>query len=627
MSVTADSPLPGEVSVSGLDGHSGHPEQDSASLGTQKPQNHASSETTRAQLRIQAQGALLRLAPHNIRFHELVGEGINPMVLRQLYEEVGIKVSNLETGAAPVDNIQSRTAESGVDSSGEGSVLEGRPHSSPQSGKNKPMERKEVIARMLAAKAAKTSASPNESVKESSAVHTPRNYDMDGANSPEPPSKEKEAPIREKNKAQTELARKRIDELKKKQDLLRGQQKSQADYVSQELQSRGTSPPSNPPIRIEHPLPERPPLSEAPPARLPGLSVVESSPNAALEVNATSLPLDPTPQSRVTQRKRPRASDFDEPADISEDSSQRESAKLVIDLSDDEFYGDDENDHMDIETPALGTTTSSADLPGLVQQNARGGDQENIRKKDQEIQAMRQKIAELEKRKKARLAASNTQSPIAQSTLSLDGDSAAMDLRPGIVSPAPPVTTENYKSDASNLDISQNQRATPSSPKDLLAMDLDQLEAVRLRFLRKREIESGLPDLDSEIENTAAKLSGLQKDEQTLLQNITKGRQGRQRLLEELGDLGLELSGLTLEQVEAAQRKLESRNSSLLPDQGMYSPQFPVSPLPCLGVQFQTSNFKHPYLYTTHLLFSSLDHSTISQYWNRFLGSAYGCFI
>ena len=622
MSVTADSPLPEEASVPGLNGQPGQPGQVSASLGTQKPQGHASSETTRAQLRIQAQGALLRLAPHNIRFHDLVGEGINPVVLRQLYEEVGIKVFSPETGA-PVDNAQSRTAESGTNSAGESPVLEGRPHSAPQSAITKPMERKEVIARMLAAKAAKASASPHESVKDPSAAPTPRSYNVDGAMSPELPAKEKEAPIKEKNKAQTELARKRIDELKKKQDLMRSQQNPQADYVSQAPQS----PPNNPPIRVEHPLPERPPLSEATPARLPGLSVGGSSSNAAPEINANSvqgLALDSTPQSRVTQRKRPRASDFDEPTDISEDSSQRAAAKLVIDLSDDEFYGDDENDNMDIETPAL-RTTSSADLPGMTQQNARGGDQDHIRKKDQEIQAMRQKIAELEQRKKARLAASNTQSPFAQATLSLDGDSVAMDARPSIVSPTPPVITENYNIDGSGSGISQNQRATPSSPKDLSSMDSGQLEAIRLRFLRKREIESGLPDLDSEIENTAAKLSKLQKDEETLLLNITKGRQGRQRLLGELGDLGLELNGLTLEQIEAARQKLKSRDSSLPLDKGMYIVRFPGSFL-CFGFNFKIQLGTSMLIY--HMLaLSRLDHSIISQSYKRFLGGTYSCLV
>lgn len=58
-----------------------------------------------AQLRIQAQGALLRLAPHNIRYSELVREGINPAVLRQLYEEVGIRVPTPQLeGVSPAIN-------------------------------------------------------------------------------------------------------------------------------------------------------------------------------------------------------------------------------------------------------------------------------------------------------------------------------------------------------------------------------------------------------------------------------------------------------------------------------------------------------------------------------------------
>ena len=40
---------------------------------------------TLSQIRIMAQGALLGLAPHNIRFNELVKENINPDILRQLY--------------------------------------------------------------------------------------------------------------------------------------------------------------------------------------------------------------------------------------------------------------------------------------------------------------------------------------------------------------------------------------------------------------------------------------------------------------------------------------------------------------------------------------------------------------
>ena len=63
-----------------------------------------------AQLRIQAQGALLSLAPHNIRYNELVAEGINPAILKRLYEEVGIKVTASPVQGPPVPEKASAAA-------------------------------------------------------------------------------------------------------------------------------------------------------------------------------------------------------------------------------------------------------------------------------------------------------------------------------------------------------------------------------------------------------------------------------------------------------------------------------------------------------------------------------------
>ena len=57
------------------------------------PQVHRKSPS---QMRELAKGALLSLAPHGIRYPELVREGVNPDLLQQLYEEVGIKDSRPE---------------------------------------------------------------------------------------------------------------------------------------------------------------------------------------------------------------------------------------------------------------------------------------------------------------------------------------------------------------------------------------------------------------------------------------------------------------------------------------------------------------------------------------------------
>lgn len=625
MSVTAGSPLPGQGSMSGINEQSERPDQYFASSNAQNPKGHSTPQKSPVQLRVQAQGALLSLAPHNIRYEELVREGINPVVLRQLYEEVGIKVATPRLGAGgdslaqadtPIDQIQSRTAEP-TTFSGETSrahregteglpvgnlgdtnqqeIPVGRPHSAPI----KPMERKEVIARMLAAKASKASGSPQESTSKEPFVFPASQFqDVDnapGASSVNTSAKEKEVPTKEKNKAQTELARKRIEELKK-QGLMRSQQKPQPESVSQEQsQSVATSPPNVPLTRIQHPLPERPPEPEATSANLPGLYMTGSNPNSTSEPFVTSqgLALDSTPQPRVTQRKRPRASDFDEPSDVLKDygpgpENAAPEQRLVIDISDDEFYGDDEEDYMDVEVPAL-RNTSSAELSGIsssfASQNIRGGDQEHLRKKDMEIQAMHRKIAELEHRKKAKLATSNTQSPGIINSLSLPFDESpvTMDLESNNISPAAPAVTKNYNMDClesvpateqsmqgKGLVPAKDDYTTFSPAKDLSSMDSAQLEAMRSMLFRKREIESGLPALDAEIKHSESKLSELQKDEEPLLLDIARGRQGRQQLIKELEDLGLELNGLTLEEIEAAQHKLENGKPPSPMNQGMY---------------------------------------------------------
>jgi hypothetical protein len=60
------------------------------------PQVHGKSPS---QMRELAKGALLSLAPHGIRYPDLVKEGVDPDLLQQLYEEIGIKDSRPELPA------------------------------------------------------------------------------------------------------------------------------------------------------------------------------------------------------------------------------------------------------------------------------------------------------------------------------------------------------------------------------------------------------------------------------------------------------------------------------------------------------------------------------------------------
>lgn len=615
MSVTADSPEPDRGFQFGINEGSKPSDLSQKESEDEVPSRPGKSPV---QLRLQAQGALLSLAPHNIRYEELVREGINPVILRQLYEDVGIKVqaplsdtkkhglpkpeepivNQIQSAAVQstsftdsVDPAQRQVSKAGNDNEKQPSPV-GPSSSASQQDAGKPMERKEVIARMLAAKAAKApgpSPSPQANVSKEMPVEPV-------SISSELPAKEKDVPVREKNKAQTELARKRIEELKK-QGLMRNQQKPQADSIPQEQPQRSEAieqalaPPSVIPVRNQHPLPERPPQPEAPPGRLPGLFMTDSGQLPAPESHATpmqGLALDSTPQPRVSQRKRPRASDFDEPSNPPREGFVQGAAnavpeeKLVIDISDDEFYGDGENDHMDLETPAdlaqsSDSFVNSLDPSGSTSVAPRVNDQEHIRKKDLEIQEMHRKIAELEQRKKTKLTTSRTQSPRGPDslTVSLPDNPSGTDFQSNIYSTeSPPVNNDSdtMHTVPDTVHATSGQDGHPESPQpiDLASMNLTQLAVMRSKILRKKEIELGLPGLDAEIKSSEAKLSELQKDEDQLLLNIARGKEGRQQLIGELEELGLETNGLTLEVLDAAQRKLESHKPSSPPDQGMF---------------------------------------------------------
>ncbi|RAK75068.1 uncharacterized protein BO72DRAFT_186311 [Aspergillus fijiensis CBS 313.89] len=607
LTIRAESPCPNNI---GLDGAA---MSSLLSDNTYEPANNEVIENNpdrlwydmkpTAQLRVQAQGALLSLAPHNIRYNELVREGIDPLVLRQLYEDVGIKIptpqpdveSNSPASAGhgldqPV--VKVATSPKGAAQQDPMNVVVSPPPSTQQAVTGKPMERKEVIARMLAAKAAKTSTSTpsqTEAAKEtipSSSSNLPDAGKTTTLPSRDAPTLEKEARVKEKNKAQTELARQRIEQLKK-QGLMRTLQKSQPDstpsepneehtYNTDTTQATNLTP-------IQHPLPERPPDPEfSPQSRIPGLFMTESQePAITEESNAAPVQhvADIDTQTRTNQRKRPRASDFDEPIPMPKKSFGNgsnhvvaEPARLIIDISDDEFYGDDENDSMDVDTlagnvsqdverllrstpmttdslPQRPATSLSQGFSTSVTPNGRNYDQEHqehLRRKDLEIKAMHRRIAELEERKKAKLAASRTQSPRALDLPTPLDDSVTANVA---------IHENTNVNQVPKLDEATSKLMDQSSslPKDAL-----KLEEMRAKLLRKQEIESGIPALDHEINKSEARLAEVNQEQNSLLSQITKGKEGRQQLLHELEALGQELQDVTLDDIELALRQVQT---------------------------------------------------------------------
>jgi len=572
-----------------------------------------------AQLRIQAQGALLSLAPHNIRYQELVAEGINPVILKRLYDEVGIKViaSQGETtatdpsapasrlGAPPVGPKQVDVAAS-EKSKKQTPVTVQKVASAPsQTDGSKPMERKELIAKMLAAKAAKASevksseAMSTEAASESKVAlktEAPANAERTPSNGTS--GKEKVVPVRERNKAQTELARQRIEELKR-QALLRKQQQAeiQAQQPTEADKSNQGDLPSEPAApAVQHPLPVRPPVPQSTRvAGIPGLSMASSQQDSGLKTptEATlAIVVDSTPVSGATQRKRPRAADFDEPAAIPKRHSSQghrgPAEKLIIDISDGEsLYGDDEGDNMDVDSaPEQGVssmvTTETARPPlqkypstrastSTPKGSFRPGDQEHIRKRESEIEAMRRKIAELEQKRKAKLAASSTESARSfddSGVLSAAAQSSAAESEVAEASTGPSsgpglqtgaTTSKNGLVDRSNL----IDFLSDSSVRILASMNAEQLASFRPNLLRLKDIESDLTTPRAE-----EFLSDCKEDIERQLAAAFVGLDGGPQLVEELRNLGHETSASPLEHMDDLHRQAKLKVQHLAVKKG-----------------------------------------------------------
>jgi hypothetical protein len=562
-----------------------------------------------AQLRVQAQGALLSLAPHNIRYNELVAEGINPAILKQLYEDVGIRIATPQPSkpavVAPVEkpaklesSVQAKTPKEPTRLENNNVSQQPTPSAAP-SNSGKPMERKELIAKMLAAKAAKASqpTTPKEVSEEIQPAATAPSLSITPSSEK---TEENGAPVKEKNKAQTELARQRIEALKK-QALLKSQQRAQ--QLSQASKEVQPSVPLNPVPAVHHPLPVRPPAphpSET--TGLPGLSLTELNPEVESQTPSTGpagIAVDATPLARANQRKRPLASDFDDAGTTQKKHFQAaapyaddDSDKLIIHISDDEsLYGDDEGEDMDVDSspdqdpaPVTISTPLSVAQPPLQkslsgtwaststpQAPSRPGDQEQMRQKNLEIQALHRKIAELEERRKAKLAASRTQSPrnLEDSAASPSAEASAASSAELVETPPAPSAPEVNKASeaitppraAIAVRPSEIDSFSSSSVQILASMDSVQLDTIRGKILHIRVIEQGLADSNSETVSSDLALCRDEADK--LLRGFTEVKEERLRLIDELKNLSHEINGLTTRDLDELRRQAEMKEQHL----------------------------------------------------------------
>ena len=333
---------------------------------------------------------MLGLILHKIGYEELVAEGIKPIVLRQLYEEVGIKVPTPQQGEA--------INGSNVDKS----HVDARPPNSPMQNVGRPLERKDMIAQKLAEKAAKMAkpAQPPETGVEGGAAVENLSEKTDAvAPAGTGPvdktgGKENEARLHARHKEEeTERVRLRTEELCRRREIEKAPEPAQVDAASGNASRQEE-------LAISSNAPSRHSLNRSPvphpPVLIPGLSMPERGPGVKETLNPVQTSAAATRTSNP--RKRPRASDFDGPVDRVPISSfttgtegNAQEGRLVIDISDDDEGRESDTDVMEVDS------SDRIDRSRAPQSN-----EETLQQKTLKIQEMRRRIAKLEEMKRAK---------------------------------------------------------------------------------------------------------------------------------------------------------------------------------------------------------------------------------
>ncbi|KPM40426.1 hypothetical protein AK830_g6104 [Neonectria ditissima] len=395
-----------------------------------------------------AQDAIIRLWPLNIRYQNYLEEGIDRQLLDGLFTELGL--DSTATKPAPKQptttptTLPQKPPEKAHHLSSDRKNPDEANISLERTGKpkNKAEERKDRIARLLAAKGSKAGVVAPEA---DTAIPTPL------APSAQVP-----------NKTQSEKSRliqQKMEALRKSREANAGKPSHANGSATPSTDTSLQKPPTLPDTlavdsssasELSHPAP----VTGQPPA------VIErSDSHAAPPIPGLFLSSTPQPSPAANQRKRPVAADLNEYSTSTNFKrpfgQTRESRPFLIDVSDDE-----DDAEMEIDSPEqrpssvhratspVGRTTSLRDHPvlsdnlphrqfsspkGAATPTSQGGsanslyDLESMNKK---IEDMKRKIAEAEARKKAKKSCNGTPSLPQSQDESKEGSADILNARP-----------------------------------------------------------------------------------------------------------------------------------------------------------------------------------------------------
>ncbi|KAM5361468.1 hypothetical protein ACJZ2D_013095 [Fusarium nematophilum] len=514
---------------------------------SQDEMKQADSVVTESRKR--AREAILRLWPLNVRYQHYVEEGIDKVLLDELFKELGLDSTAAAQGIRQVEALvplhvspPASNAPDTQDRLTEASHTIEKPKS-PEKPKDKSEERKDRIARLLAAKGSKPGATDNKASKPAAVDQTmtvstdsqPGNAEAQPEEAKSEPEKAKSQP--EKAKAQPEKAKTQSEKSKLIQQRMEALIKSREANAKATAQVRDSS---TPPVASAHPG-----LGDASGAAPESTTDADDQVVAASEVADTAdtasahpipgLFLSSNAPSPVTNpRKRPLAADLNEystPAVQNRPFGQaRESRPFLIDVSDDEDDAEMELDSPELRPSSIqrpvtpgSRTTSFRDHPALSDSASRravstpkgagtpttsGNGLYNLESMNKKIEDMKRKIAEAEARKKAKL--SNNESPsLPQSEAQSKESSIDATLQPKRVTPTPPGSGVAAEESRPSIPLpprpdfhtlakvpkirGQQQRARPSLRARVASERLPILEA------RRREQTEQLNHLQSEV--------------------------------------------------------------------------------------------------------------------------------
>lgn len=550
----------------------------------------------------------------------------------------------------------------------------------PMVTSSKPLERKDYIARMLAAKnatakASSTNALSNQVPPRVKGISDDVTEDDTGVSLKAPSTKEQPSSKPSLNgsratdseaikQAQTNLARQKMEALKNRSStqpdqVLPSRVETQAPQTAvpapapsvaaaqntfpQPQQLVPFQPSAYQPLQqTEHtynPMPEfqkTPTISQAdkvqvsvstaPFSGIPGLFMT-SAPLAGTQSVASFTPTVPQQLtavgiSSINPRKRPLAADLNDlsTSTLKRPFGQTRQAEVVIDVSDDDTMGTADESDMEIEDTEKGTTShqsntirsnsvtksvqdpplqrddgrisvvaaSTLNTPSAPQTPKKGKRPEDLRSREEQIQLMHEKIAELEQRRKTKQSTSRAHTPLTPRFLAAPPNSKptpSSEAKPPVPTDAEfeplddqivdstraaklnaddtaaaeegRVTKRNVSEQEALVQKTLNQTALEQKALDLEAAKIQAEQAeltvveVNAKRRRKTEIETGLPILDAEVQRTQIKLEEMKREIYRLELEVQKGLEGRKSLVEELEGLGVATEGVPLAQLQA----------------------------------------------------------------------------